>query len=170
MTQDARSAIPPAWALRLINTAITLFVLYLSLGIPISVTRDILTSRDLDLNGQKLLARIGDVYTCPSKPAPVVCWEVIYSVKGKTYISRNALHGLATGQERQIIYAPLDPAVYRFDLPQKPPPWDQGLWGRIVITLSLSLIFGATSWQILKAQWLPEHQQLLKRLLAQLKK
>lgn len=136
----------------MVSIAICVFVLYISLGIPVSNVWNVLRIRDLELNGLAMTAQVGQQHECPAKRGKVICHDVTYQIKGKTYQQRNSRKDLKQNQQIQIIYAPIDPSFYRFaDLP-KPAPWQEGLMQRFVIVGFISVIFLSAGIAVLKKQ------------------
>ncbi|MGE3724005.1 MAG: hypothetical protein AB7I41_00530 [Candidatus Sericytochromatia bacterium] len=128
------------------------FVFLFGLFLPINILRQAHLERDLQLNGKSIQATVVAETTCPSKPKPVACHQISYRVQDKAYTGHLVRPDLKTGQHIQVVYAPSQPAFHQ-PADYQGPAWNEGLQGRLLLTLVLGLVFCGTAVLVFKETW-----------------
>jgi len=129
------------------------FVFLFGLFLPINILRQAHLERDLQLNGKTTHATVIAETTCPSKPKPVACHQISYQVQNKVYTGHLVRPELKTGQRFLVVYAPSQPAFHQA-ADYHGPAWNEGLQGRLLLTLVLGAIFTGTAVYVFRTIWL----------------
>jgi hypothetical protein len=83
----------------------------------------------------------------------VACHQISYQVQNKVYTGHLVRPELKTGQRFLVVYAPSQPAFHQA-ADYHGPAWNEGLQGRLLLTLVLGAIFTGTAVYVFRTIWL----------------